>query len=345
VVEELERLRFVALPFAYAPTRFFINLPRIIRLLRREISEADYLHFAIGGLWGDWASVASLLASHSRLPFAIWTDRVESQVTKFNSRSKVGLRRRYTSLTASLMARYERFVVRRCALGLFHGMDCYRAYAKYCTNSHVVHDVHVGANSAITTSVLANRLSRSKDRPLRLAYAGRVHTDKGVHDWIEALALASEKGMPFTATWFGAGPELTAAQEHVIARGASDKIEFPGALNDHSKLLLELKQFDAFVFCHKTPESPRCLIEALLCGLPIIGYETEYPRDLIRAHGGGCLTRRDDVQALATSLIQISKDRNLLADLSERAARDGAPLTDEGTFRHRSELMKTIRVQ
>ena len=54
------------------------------------------------------------------------------------------------------------------------------------------------------------------------------------------------------------------------------QITFLGGL-DHDQLLRELKARDVFVFCHKIPESPRCLIEALQCGVPIVGYKLLIP--------------------------------------------------------------------
>ena len=95
------------------------------------------------------------------------------------------------------------------------------------------------------------------------------------------------------------------------------------------------------LFCHKTPESPRCLIEALTCGTPIVGYDSAFPRELIEANGGGSLVARDDVAALATAVIGLAQDRRQLAALIHAAARDGAQFDDETVFRHRSELIRT----
>ena len=101
-------------------------------------------------------------------------------------------------------------------------------------------------------------------------------------DWIEALSIAAHDGVDFTATWFGAGPELDVAREQIKQLGLASKVAFPGPL-DLPHLMRELRTFDAFVFCRKTCKSPRCLIEALICGLPIIGYNSSYARNLIRA--------------------------------------------------------------
>lgn len=332
------RITVVPLPTVFQPHHFAVALPKAAALLKSHIVTSDYLHFALSGLWGDWAAVGCLIARHLDLPYAVWKDRVDYQEVEFNSRSKRGLRRLYSHATAKMMRPYQRFLIRRAALGLFNGMDCYDAYAKHSRNPHVVYDVHLGADNRISDQEVETRLSASRG-PLRLVYAGRVHREKGVFDWIEVLALAARDQVDFVATWFGSGPELAAARERVKQLGLSAKISFPGSLG-RSDLLRELRTADAFVFCHKLLESPRCLIEALMCGLPIIGYDSGYPRDLIR-NGGGILTAAHDPREVACSIAAIQNPYKL-RELSRNALMDGHRFTDEEVFRHRSILMKTI---
>src|SRR5215475_1302401 len=83
-----DRLTYVGLPVAHSPAKFFLELPKTVTALRHHISRANYLHFAIGGLWGDWGAVGSLLASRAGLRFAVWTDRVESRVVAFQADAK-----------------------------------------------------------------------------------------------------------------------------------------------------------------------------------------------------------------------------------------------------------------
>jgi glycosyltransferase involved in cell wall biosynthesis len=329
-----DRLNFISLPMAYKPHQFLGSLAKIAALLSNQIAISDYLHFGIGGLWGDWASVACIIASRANRPFAIWTDRVESKVAVFQAKSKTGVRRAYAEVTALLMKFYERQIIRRSAIGLFHGMDCYSAYSGYCKNPHLVHDIHLSREDCITASELKMRIARTG--PIRLVYAGRVHRDKGVFDWIEALSIAD---VEFTAVWFGDGPALPMARSRVDELGLSDRVKFPGSVESHSKLIRALKDFDAFVFCHKTPESPRCLVEALMCGLPIIGYDSPYPRDLIRSYGGGLLTPINEPRQVAESIPLFVQKRE---SLSISAFKDGRAFDTTEVFRHRSELMRSI---
>jgi colanic acid/amylovoran biosynthesis glycosyltransferase len=337
-ITHANRITVVPLPLAYRPDQFLKALPTTVRRLRPLILDADYLQFAIGGLWGDWAAVGCLIAQRLRLPHAVWTDRVESRVAEFYSQTKRGSRWLYTVATAKLMARYERFLIRHATIGLFHGMDCYEAYAKYCNKPYVVHDVHLAKEHQISDRELKARLRRPPG-PLQLVYAGRAHLEKGVFDWIEALSLAARAGVNFTATWYGAGPELEAARACISQLGLAAKIAFPGPV-DRFEVLHAMRHSDAFVFCHKTPESPRCLIEALMCGLPIIGYDSSFPKDLTR-NGGGLLTSPNSPDGIARSIAAI-EDAYTLHELSRCAMLAGQEFSDEKVFLHRSILMKTI---
>jgi colanic acid/amylovoran biosynthesis glycosyltransferase len=336
-IEGSGRLKFVGLPVAYTPHKFLASLPKFVPVISREITGSQFLHFAIGGLWGDWAAVACLLAYRAKRPFAVWTDRVESQVVAFQANSKRGVRKLYSKCTAWLMKHYERYLTRRASIGLFHGMDCYEAYSKYSKNPNLVHDIHLDYKDLITERELETRLARSD--PIKLVYAGRVHKDKGVFDWIEALALAASASIDFTAVWFGDGPEMVAARDLTKSLGLSHRIQFPGAINNHPELIEEIKTFDAFVFCHKTLESPRCLIEALICGLPLIGYDASFQRDLIKNHNGGLLTPINDTKKVAGSIAAFLKNRNIL---TYSARLDGSAFDATNVFRQRSALMRSI---
>lgn len=330
------RIKFVALPPAYTPHRFAAALLKTRKTLAKVINESDYLHFAIGGLFGDWGSASAIIAHRMRRPFAVWTDRVESQVAAFQAVSKSGLKKYYYLAMARLVKLYERQVIRRSALGLFHGMDCYEAYSQFSANPHLVHDVHLGKESQIGDPEFEDRLRCSG--PLRIAYAGRAHRDKGIYDWLEALTHAAKAGAAFEAVWFGDGPELEAARKQIVKEELSEKVHMVGS-TDHQILITKLRSFDVFLFCHKTRESPRCLIEALICGLPIIGYDSPYPRDLIKINGGGILVPANDTVALAAAIISFNRERHVL---THKARLDGSLFDADSVFKERSDLMKTL---
>jgi glycosyltransferase involved in cell wall biosynthesis len=332
------RLQIVCLPDRRRALGFFRELGAVVRMLDRLIDESTHRSFAIGGLFGDWGAVAALRANRKRVDASVWADRVESQVTRFAADRARGPRRLLRRTTALAMKHYERFVIRRSALGLFHGADCFAEYAAFSPSPHLVHNIHLSESARIAPAALAAKVARPAG-PLRIVYAGRAHADKGVFDWIETLADAARRGVAFDATWYGDGPELDAARAAVRAVELDARIAFHGALHDRAALMARIGEADLFLFCHKTPESPRCLIEALISGTPIVGYDSNYPRDLIGGHGGGLLTEGAP-QALADAVARLAGDRALLGRLVRDAAADGYPFTDTEVFRHRSNLIK-----
>jgi colanic acid/amylovoran biosynthesis glycosyltransferase len=329
-------LKFVGLPEAYNPVQFLKALVPTARLLSTLIEHSDHLHFAIGGLWGDWGSVAAIIASRKKRPFSVWTDRVESKVAAFHAGSKIGFKKLYWQSTAALMRHYERFIIRLSSIGLFHGMDCFESYAPYSNNPHLVHDIHLNNEARVSVSELHHRYATSTET-IRIVYAGRAHREKGIFDWIETLRLAHRLGTKFDAVWYGDGPDLETAIN--AANDLKDHVHFPGPISEHQELIAKLKQFDLFLFCHKTPESPRCLIEALICGLPILGYDSSYSRDLISENGGGRLTPPNQPDKLAKAVADFPAR---CRELTNSAIKDGADFNDEVVFRQRSDLMRLI---
>lgn len=334
------RVEQVALPTAYRPDQFLWHLPATRKRIRNAISRARYLSFSIGGLSGDWGSVGAWEAHRMGRKFAIWTDRVESQVVRVEAQGKGWLRQVRANLSAGPMAALERFLIRRATVGLFHGAETYAAYAPYAKAAEVVHDIHLKAGDRIADEALAQKQQDVLLGPLRICYLGRADPMKGPLDWIEVMAQLKQAGIEFEARWLGEGELWTEMQQMVARLDLASQVSLPGFVRDRSRLLDELRSAHVLVFCHKTPESPRNLIEALVSGTPIVGYDGAFARDLISQHGGGALVPLNGVRELASALTALARDRTTLASLIGKAASDGLAFNDEAVFLHRSEVIR-----
>lgn len=342
-LQDLVGVEIEPVPMAYRPDQFARALVPTLGRIKRAIAKADYLSFAIGGLFGDWGAVSSLAAHRMRRPFAAWTDRVEAEVMRQSQFDPQGNWR--SRLRARLyhrpMALLERMVIHRADLGLLHGAETYLRYRDYCRNPHLVHDIHISERDHIDAAGLARKINNARaGKPLRLVYAGRAVSMKGPADWIQVLERLQRLGVDFRATWLGDGEAMPGMQDQLCQAGLTDRVGLPGFVEDRHQVLKELRRADLFLFCHKTPESPRCLIEALTSGTPILGYEGAYARDVISAHGGGLLVARGDTEALAKQIVRLDADRGALADLMALARADGAPFSDTRVFAHRAQLLK-----
>lgn len=340
-LEHRDRIVCQLLPWAYTPAAFTKSYAATRKQLGESIAQCEHLQFAIGGLIGDWAAVASLEAIKQQRRYAIHTDRVEHEVIQNTASSASRLRRLKIAVEAPLMQRYHRHVIQHCSLGLWHGDDCFRAYSPWCTESHLIHDIHTKSGDLIDDAALALKLEDIRTAEvLQLIYAGRLDPMKAPLDWLRSLATARDLGARFEATWFGAGSMLEEAKAEAHRLQLDGIVQIPGFSVRHAEMLERLQAAHALVFTHITPESPRNLIEALVCGTPILGYNNAYAVDLLATKGGGALVPIHDTHALGALIADLAQDRNPLAEMTQQAAVNGRRFTDAAVFAERSDLVK-----
>jgi glycosyltransferase involved in cell wall biosynthesis len=336
-----ERLKILIMPRAYRPLAF----ARTYRATRRELAKAialnERLCFTIGHLIGDWGSVAALEAHAQGRPYGVWYDRVEYDVIRRSWSSLRWRARVRESLSIPVARSLQNLIVRRSILGLFQGGDCFEHFRAISLKPFCVYDTHTTAQDFVPSEQLHAKIAEIRAGvALRICYAGRAADMKGPLDWLQALALLRDAGVRFRAEWLGDGPLLGEMQALRDKLDLADCVDLSGFVGDRDLVVERLRRAHVFMFCHKTPESPRCLIEALVSGSAIVGYESAYARDLISQHGGGDLTPINDVAALARKVGELDRDRARLADLVERSGREGRRFDEDTVYRHRAMLMR-----
>jgi len=335
------RVRFEPLPWGYHPRDHFRLRAGVKRRFEALVASHRYLCFSNLGAFGAWGSVAAAAARRQHRPYSLWFDWVlHAMATAEGAPLKQRLK---NALLARLIERETTRSIRACALGLFHGQTVYEAYAPLCRQPELVHDVHVHPQDAIGDAALAAKIAAQGARDtLKIGYVGRVHPMKAPLQWIDAVAqsVSALGAGRVEAAWLGDGPLLDEARARVRELGLEGSIRFAGFVSDRAELLAFLRAQDVLLFCHVTPESPRCLLEALISGTPLVGYESAYARELVGARGGALLSTLGDPAALAAHLIRLAADRAELQRLTQAAATGRALYNDEAVFAHRSALIK-----
>ncbi|HBE18080.1 MAG TPA: group 1 glycosyl transferase [Cyanobacteria bacterium UBA11149] len=340
-IANLHRLELIPLPWAYSPRKFFSCYPSVRASLAEVISRCRYLQFAIGSLFGDWAAVAALEAHKQGRAYAIHTDMVNHKVLLQETRNAKLLIWIKARAIAPLMNRYHRHIIKNCALGLWHGDDCCAAYSPLCANSYLIHNIHTKPSDRIGDIEVDQKIEDVlANTAIRICYAGRLTTMKAPIDWVKAINMARNLGVNLQAIWLGDGPLLAEMEATIKQMNLSSYIELRGFEQDRDKLLKKIKESHIMLFTHVTPESPRCLIEALVCGTPIIGYQSKYAEDLVKDFGGGMFVAINDWKQLGEVIATLSRDRQRLSQLIQEAAKNGSRFNDEVVFRERSELIK-----
>jgi glycosyltransferase involved in cell wall biosynthesis len=204
-----------------------------------------------------------------------------------------------------------------------------------------VENIHHTDEDRIAPERLAQKVTDAGAAPLRVVYAGRATAMKGPLDWIEVIADVVHKGVDLHADWLGDGELLDDMKAHAVSLGVADRVTFHGFVADRAVVLNALREAHVLLFCHKTDESPRILIEALHSGTPLVGYADPFARGLVEENQAGRLSARSDKSALTSAMVQLATNRPMLQDLISAAAASAKHLTREEVFKHRSEIIKT----
>lgn len=338
---EATNTKLVGLPCAWAVAAHLKQCGEVRQHFAKLVPQHRYLCFANLGGFGAWGSLGARLAAQQGRGYAVWLDIVNELHGNWMGPRPRDIARRLYSWYG---VRQTEQSIQGARLGLFHGKSVFDAYQHLPEHSEVVHNIHLKPTDAISAETLRNKLTRpTTGRTMRVGYAGRAHPDKGPMQWLQAaedLLKRLPKGR-VTFCWLGDGPVLPDMMRFVEARGLANQIELRGFVSDKSQMLDWMQDLDVFMFCHLTRESPRNLIESLMSGTPIVGYESAYAADLLTEVPGGKLTPMEDVLALSKSMHElISRPEQTLLPLTAQTAKAADVFSDERVFAHRSDLIK-----
>jgi len=328
-------------PWSYHIHDHVRNVGNVRRIMRELIPLHTHLCFTTLGWLGMWGSVGCEESRRLGRKYAIWLDWVLHEMP--SSRASNPVLGVWKHFQAAMLKRQSLRDVAESSLGLFNGRSVYDGYAAYCRVPRVAHNIHMGLEDLIPTSQLLQRLERKSDT-INLICVGRVHEMKGPRHWLTAIQslLALWRGKrSIRATWLGTGPMIEEMRQLTAQAGLSATVSFPGHQSDRKRLLDTMREADAFVFCNLAPESPRSLIEALMCGLPVFGFESAFALDVLGAHtAAGAFVPVGDTEALARSLAACLDDSAKLRRMALAGRNAGAEFSEEAVFRHRSDLIK-----
>lgn len=138
--------------------------------------------------------------------------------------------------------------------------------------------------------------------PLRIIMVARCAPPKRHDLLLQALALAAERlGREIAATLVGGGPRLAALRRQALTLGLK-AVEFTGDVDNVPDLLA---RHGLFVLISDHEGLPISVIEALRCGLPILGSDLPGMRELIEPGREGSLVP-NRAEPLADALVNLA---------------------------------------
>lgn len=339
-IPDSNRLSFIPLPYAYREDKYLCHYLSTRRLLASEIAKAEYLIFSPHAKY-DWSTLAAHLAIKQGRKYDMESDHDHASAQQFHlATMRPGLNKLRKTMWARSFLKTVEKQFSRSSLALLQGQDVFDAYKDIAPNPHKVLNVQISPEDRISAIQLQTKCDRiSRKEPLSISYAGQAIARKGPLDWLSAIHGISKAGVEFQATWFGDGSMMPEMKREARNLGIENKVMFPGSVG-RKEIMTALRDTDIFLFCHKTGESPRCLGEALASGCALVGYGTQYPRELVAKRGGGEFAEMDDSRRLAHIIASLDKDRTRLAGLVAAAAASGGLLDRDLAMQERIDLLK-----
>lgn len=167
-------------------------------------------------------------------------------------------------------------------------------------NDEFVREPYVGEREK--TIIAAGRLTKQKNFPLLL----------------KAFSKISKKHSKYKLIIYGQGPMSSDLDTLSVIMGISDKVVFPGYVNN---LIDCISNASLFVLSSDYEGMPNALMEAMALGLPCISTDCPSggPRYLIEDGQNGLLVPVNDVDALAQAMDKVLSDTELANKLGTNA--------------------------
>ncbi len=143
-----------------------------------------------------------------------------------------------------------------------------------------------------------------------LIFIGRLTYQKNLFNLLEAL-----KGSTYTFDIIGDG-ELK-SDIHKYASGNNIKVNFLGRI-PNAQIPKVLNQYEVFILPSFYEGNPKVLLEAMSCGLAVIGTDVEGIRDIIRHRENGYLCKTDST-SIGEAIEAVMKDKPLRQRMSVNA--------------------------
>lgn len=219
----------------------------------------------------------------------------------------------------------------RQAAGLqCNGTPTFEAYRELNANTLLYFDSRVAQDMIPSEPGLASRsLQFNAQRPLRLAFSGRLSPMKGADHLVRVAASLRQQGVPFRFDIYGDGPLVPSMAEEIRSLGLEKEVVLGGVLDFATELMPRMRQeIDLFVCCHRQGDPSCTYLETWACGVPIVGYDNEAFTGLLRICRAGHAVPMDDWQGLAKAIARLSQTPEELINL----AREGMSFAKNHTF-------------
>jgi glycosyltransferase involved in cell wall biosynthesis len=154
---------------------------------------------------------------------------------------------------------------------------------------------------------------RAPGTPLKVVAVGRLVEQKGFSLLVEAVGLAAKAGQQVEVTLIGDGPLQASLEQLAEQHGVRDRILFAGRVG-HAQTIATMCASDVLIAPSVIAKNgdrdgiPNVILEAMACGLPIIGSAVSGIPEVVRTGDTGHLVPPEDAAAVAQGIAALYAD-------------------------------------
>ena len=174
-----------------------------------------------------------------------------------------------------------------------------------------------GVDLSEVDAVRASRSDKSHTKSRqRIGFVGQLISRKNVKDLIDVFEMVALHRPNIELFILGDGEERVLLEEYASQTSCHDKIQFLGFRDDRLQLL---KSFDLFAMTSSLEGIPRCLMEAMAMGVPVVAYDIAGVDQLIEHERTGLLAPLGDKETLANYWRDVLSNQDLATRLAKAA--------------------------
>lgn len=151
-----------------------------------------------------------------------------------------------------------------------------------------------------------------------VGFIGRLVPLKNVETLLNAMQLVQSWRPQVRLKIVGAGPERVVLEQRAKDLGIGNQVDFLGFRDDAVALL---KTFNLFVLPSLSEGIPRCVMEAMAAGVPVVASDIPGNRNLIKPNETGMLFPCWDSKGLATTVAYLMDHPQETTKMAECASR------------------------
>jgi glycosyltransferase involved in cell wall biosynthesis len=142
-----------------------------------------------------------------------------------------------------------------------------------------------------------------KDINLKVLHVGSFYFVKGQDVLLKAISYMT---IPMKLTLVGVGPELEKCRQYVQNNKLQENVQFLGLVS-HDRIANLLRENDLFCMPSRSEGLPAAPLEAMACGLPVVGTNVGGMNEIIKSGFNGYLCEPDSPEDIADKFIMASK--------------------------------------